>query len=214
VGCGQYWGESCANDALTMNNGSGFGAGMQACGRPCPDCPQTQQWNYSGANSKILQRADGSCLEVFPIAHDSVESAVVVQPYSKCSINNGGQAVNPEQQWEVVGPATPGPGGIAYVQLQSAVRGSDGRDVCLAVGSSTVSYAMDPWCTSNNNMWRTSTDTLQVWGRVMVQIDSLVGLGDVSGPGHWGFADSLELGVPGYGVLTWEESKTHLAMCV
>jgi hypothetical protein len=27
-----------------------------------------------------------------------------------------------------------------------------------------------------------------------------------------GFGDCLELGIPGLGVLTWEESKTHLAL--
>ena len=46
----------------------------------------------------------------------------------------------------------------------------------------------------------------------MAEVESVVGLGTVSGPGHWAFADSLELGVPGDGVLTWEESKTHLAL--
>ena len=46
----------------------------------------------------------------------------------------------------------------------------------------------------------------------MTQLESLVGLGRVSGPGHWGFGDCLELGVPGLGVLTWEESKSHLAL--
>ena len=33
-----------------------------------------------------------------------------------------------------------------------------------------------------------------------------------SGPGNWAFGDSLELGVPGGGVLTWEESKSHLGL--
>lgn len=46
----------------------------------------------------------------------------------------------------------------------------------------------------------------------MTQVDSLVGLSRASGPGHWGFGDSLEIGVPGLGCLTWEESKTHLAL--
>ena len=46
----------------------------------------------------------------------------------------------------------------------------------------------------------------------MVQVESLVGLGDISGPGRWGFGDSLEIGVPGDGVLTWEETKSHLAL--
>ena len=46
----------------------------------------------------------------------------------------------------------------------------------------------------------------------MAEVESLVGLGTVSGPGHWAFGDSLELGVPGGGVLTWEESKSHLGL--
>jgi hypothetical protein len=100
-----------------------------------------------------------------------------------------------------------GGGSITYSQLVSV--GVPG--FCLSSGP-TVQYAMDPWCAKNNNMWRSSTDTLQVWSRVLVEIDSLVGLGSISGPGHWGFADSLEIGVPGDGVLTWEESKSHLAL--
>ena len=52
--------------------------------------------------------------------------------------------------------------------------------------------------------------TLAVWGRLMQQVESLVGLGNISGPGHWSFGDCLELGVPCS--LTWEESKTHLAL--
>ena len=44
------------------------------------------------------------------------------------------------------------------------------------------------------------------------QVESFVGLGTISKPGAWGFGDCLELGVPGEGCLTWEESKSHLAL--
>ena len=37
--------------------------------------------------------------------------------------------------------------------------------------------AIDPFCTASASMWRTSTDTLQTWGRAMVQLESLVGMG-------------------------------------
>ena len=40
----------------------------------------------------------------------------------------------------------------------------------------------------------------------------MVGMGSISHPGAWAFPDCLELGVPGSGVLTWEESKSHLAL--
>ena len=61
-------------------------------------------------------------------------------------------------------------------------------------------------------MWRSATDTLQQWPRVMVEVESMAAMGGVSRPGAWSFPDCLELGVPGVGVLTWEESKANLAL--
>ena len=85
-------------------------------------------------------------------------------------------------QWELGSSMQIG-GGVTFSQLKSV--GAPGT--CLTAGAA-VQYELDPWCAENNNMWRSSTDTLQVWPRVLVEIDSLVGLGHVSGPGHWGFA--------------------------
>lgn len=61
-------------------------------------------------------------------------------------------------------------------------------------------------------MWRTNTDSIQQWGRLTEQIESFVGQGVVSKPGAWAFGDCLELGIEGLGVLTWEESKSHVAL--
>ena len=200
VGCGAYApaGGPCANDALTFHgNGSGFGAGMAACGQPCPYCAATQQWNFSAAASQLLERADGSCLEVL-----LQTGQVVVQRSQQC---NGSAA----QRWKIGSSAQLE--GEAFTQLVS-LAGTEQQPQCLSSTAGHAAYALDPWCAANNNMWRSSTDTLQVWSRTVVQIDSLVGLGRISGPGHWGFGDCLELGVGGGGVLTWEESKTHLAL--
>merc|ERR1719197_1382334 len=83
--------------------------------------------------------------------------------------------------------------------------------LCLAPGS-PVQEAPDPWCAQKSNIWRSNTDINQSWERLMVEIESLVGLGRISRPGAWGFADALVLGLPGNPSITWEESKTHLAL--
>jgi hypothetical protein len=44
------------------------------------------------------------------------------------------------------------------------------------------------------------------------QVESMAYMGAISGPGSWAFPDCLVLGVPGIGCLTWEESKSHLAL--
>ena len=44
----------------------------------------------------------------------------------------------------------------------------------------------------------------------MGQLESRVGLGTISRPGSWAFPDALEIGV--HGPLTWEESKSHVAL--
>jgi hypothetical protein len=46
----------------------------------------------------------------------------------------------------------------------------------------------------------------------MDELESLVGLGLISQPGSWGFPDYLQVGNPMVGSLTWEESKTILAI--
>ena len=44
----------------------------------------------------------------------------------------------------------------------------------------------------------------------MEELESVVGLGQISRPGAWGFPDALEVGVPG--AMTWEETKAHVAL--
>ena len=46
----------------------------------------------------------------------------------------------------------------------------------------------------------------------MVEVESMATQGNISRPGAWSFPDALELGTPGGGTLTWEESKSNLAL--
>lgn len=46
----------------------------------------------------------------------------------------------------------------------------------------------------------------------MIEVESVANAGTISRPGAWAFPDCLELGVPGEGTLTWEESKAVLAL--
>ena len=66
------------------------------------------------------------------------------------------------------------------------------------------------WCINGSNMFRTNTDIVPSWGRVMEELESMVGLAQISRPGAWAFPDALEVGVPGG--MTWEETKSHVAL--
>lgn len=226
-----YGGPACANTAL--RDPAGHGLGQQAC-IPGTDAVMGhgRRWNYS-MESKMFMNVAESVLEVLPAPGNQVvmrgQSCIDVPlsthfsggqwancvpccgPYpavdagvqlpncannvSCASVCNGKRT----QQWDL-GP----PDARGYTTVESLGR----PGMCLASGTA-VKTPLPDWC-STMNMWRTSTDTLAVWPRLMQQLESMVGLGTVSGPGHWGFADCLELGVPCS--LTWEQSKSHLAL--
>lgn len=46
----------------------------------------------------------------------------------------------------------------------------------------------------------------------MIEVESMANQGPISHPGAWSFPDCSELGTPGMGTLTWEESKSVLAL--
>ena len=46
----------------------------------------------------------------------------------------------------------------------------------------------------------------------MVELESMANQGHISRPGAWSFPDCLEVGTPGPSSLTWEESKSNVAL--
>ena len=180
----------CANTALHNTTGGGLGFGMQGC----VDGNAAQSafsWNVS---DRVIRASSGSCLALV-----GSSAAVVLQRSHGC---NNASAIG---QW-TRGPAA-GPNSNAGAQMRSVQR--PGMCLCAQPGGLVPP---DPWCLSTSNMWRTNTDVHSVWNSILLEMESLVGLGTFSRPGSWGFGDGLEIGHPGVGTLTWEESKTHLAI--
>jgi hypothetical protein len=198
----------CGNTALAPRspggyNASGLGLGLQACANG-----SAQASFYFDPEHGMIQRSAGprappSCLGLaIPTAPQVVE-----QPHGACIA--GTLAVT----WSR-GPVVTPPLASSWRPNRTLLRSAGRHGYCLAAGP-IQAVPPDPWCTSTVNMWRSNTDSLQVWGRMMDELESLVGLGTVSRPGSWGFPDYLQLGVPMVGSLTWEESKSLLSIwCV
>lgn len=188
----------CGNTALTVHNASGLGLGMQGC---VNSSSQTMFWFDPGADGAgpIRHGAAISSATCLGLA-GGVGPQVVEESPPSC--------INTTAQKWIRGPLLPGP---AWRPPRTLLQSVGRRGTCLS--SATIGIMPpDPWCTQTVNMWRSNTDSLPVWGRMMDELESLVGLGRVSQPGSWGFPDYLQVGVPMVGSLTWEESKSILAI--
>jgi len=198
----------CANDASVGREGSGVngsGLGMQACLPPGLG-KQNQQWVLTDQDAHfgtLLQPKTNSCLAVLSAvvgtiagggdASEQGQSLPVVQARpTECG---GANAQWSRGSLSAVPTATamaPSAGSGTYdeaVLLKSALS----PELCLAPAA-YLQGAIDPFCTESASMWRTSTDTLQTWNRVMLQVESMVGMGVISKPNAWAFPDALELG--------------------
>ena len=165
---------------------------MQAC-LPAGLGKQNQQWVLTDdTHGTLLQPKTNSCLAVLDSEAATSGQPVVQARPAECSGSNA--------QWSRVSllsqpKETAAAGGGADdepVLLKSAMS----PELCLAPGP-YLQGGIDPFCTASASMWRTSTDTLQTWNRVMLQQESMVGMGKISKPNAWAFPDALELGVPG-----------------
>jgi hypothetical protein len=173
-----------------------YGLGMQAClyGEPngapgvVEQSNKPQIFNYSAATGFITaSNTPDQCLTFVSVTPGS--GSQVVLPVHSPSCNTS---------WDVQNIANDKDGAVA-LQIRA---GSTGVGKCLAY-TADIAAPIDEWCIENNNMWRSSTDTLQVWSRIMVEVESMATQGEISRPGAWSFPDALELGTPGYNTLTW-----------
>ena len=133
-------------------------------------CSGQGQFYYNESTGMVASKPSG-CLA---LAQGGKCPQVVLEAAALCG------TASPANGWKR-GPEIPGPPGRASrVSLQSV--GLPGQ--CMTVGP-IEAMPVDPWCTTDVNMWRSNTDSLQVWGRMMDELESLVGLGTVSQPGSW-----------------------------
>jgi hypothetical protein len=177
-------------------------------------------FNYSVASGFIVQSRGfwgkaGRCLSFGPAAPGSSDQVILpTEIATTCNTSWDAVAVGGVADGVAGGTAGGTAGGAAGGAVQLRIRagsasGGDGR--CLTF-TAPVPAPDDEWCIENNNLWRSSTDVLQVWSSVMVQAESMATQGYISRPGAWSFPDAMELGSPGGYSLTWEEAKSNLAL--
>eukprot|EP00039_Didymoeca_costata_P021632 m.345013 g.345013 ORF g.345013 m.345013 type:complete len:671 (+) comp25672_c0_seq1:63-2075(+) len=210
-GCSSSPDDSCGNTASQFQNGSGVGYGMQACLIKCTnksefaECEGAglatglgahQSFNYT--TDGFLVRSDGP---TFQLTLGNNNTLVVY-------LNERNAPVSENATWDInVINSTSMDLNTVQFQLRN-----NGTKMCLSSAGEYVVPNIDPWCISNNNMWRSNTDVLQTWSRTMIEVESMANQGYISRPGAWSFPDCLEVGVPGEGSYTWEEAKSVVAL--
>ena len=174
-------GTQCGNDAQSSATGGGFG--MQACltssydngatdGKPIQQQgmgSQQQLWNFSAVDGTIRQLCRSN------------DMGCMVSPPCLALVNGTGPAVistrDPEicdsdaARWTSKATTTTSAAATGQ-QFVTKVAAPGGKGHCLTSAGKIVIAPVDPWCIQNNNMWRSNTDVLQVWTRIMVEVES------------------------------------------
>lgn len=98
----------------------------------------------------------------------------------------------------------------AYRKMGDALKAT-GRPILYSL----CQYGVDqPWKWGPGlgaNMWRTTDDIDDSYGRMIAIGFSQAGLSKYAGPGHWNDPDMLEIG---NGKMTYDEYKTHMSLWV
>jgi len=98
----------------------------------------------------------------------------------------------------------------AYRKMGEALKAT-GRPILYSL----CQYGVDqPWKWGPGlgaNMWRTTDDINDTYGRMIAIGFSQAGLSKYAGPGHWNDPDMLEIG---NGKMTYDEYKTHMSLWV
>jgi len=98
----------------------------------------------------------------------------------------------------------------AYRKMGDALK-STGRPILYSL----CEYGLDePWKFGTDvdaQMWRTTDDINDSYGRMMEIAYSQVGLEKYAGPGHWNDPDMLEIG---NGKMSYDEYRTHMTLWV
>jgi alpha-galactosidase len=99
---------------------------------------------------------------------------------------------------------------LAYRKMGDALKAT-GRPILYSL----CEYGVDePWKFGpgvDAQMWRTTDDINDTYGRMMEIAYSQAGLAKYAGPGHWNDPDMLEIGNGG---MSYDEYKTHMTLWV
>jgi hypothetical protein len=172
IGCGGNPEGGCANTARVDKNGTGYG--MQACltghtgqggatlpaGYPQNGAIGAKQQIFNLSTNGTIRAIGGACLGMASGGNGQVVLGfgqnqfcdqgwqAKAVPSTNASASAKGTKQATEQATEQSTPA------FVFEHIQSGK--------CLSADGPVILPVEDPWCISNNNMWRVNTDVLQV----------------------------------------------------
>jgi alpha-galactosidase len=163
---------------------------------------------YSSPGAQTCAHYEGSLGHEVQDAKSYAEWGVDFLKYDLCSFHDNMQKVEAEH------PNDPSAAKnlmiAAYRKMGDALKAT-GRPMVYSL----CQYGVDqPWKWGPElgaNMWRTTDDIDDTYGRMIAIGFGQAGLAKYAGPGHWNDPDMLEIG---NGKMTEEEYKTHMSLWV
>jgi alpha-galactosidase len=163
---------------------------------------------YSSPGAQTCARYEGSLGHEAQDAKTYAEWGVDFLKYDLCSFQQNMNKAEAEHSGDInVGKELMI---AAYKKMGEALKAT-GRPIVYSL----CQYGVDqPWKWGpalGANMWRTTDDIDDTYGRMIAIGSSQAGLSKYAGPGHWNDPDMLEVG---NGKMTEDEYKTHMSLWV
>jgi alpha-galactosidase len=161
---------------------------------------------YSSPGAKTCAKHEGSLGHEFQDAKMYAEWGVDFLKYDICSLFEEMERI---RQAHPETPDAPREVMIAAFRKMGVALKATGRPILYSVSEHGID---DPWKWApalGANMWRTTADIDETYGRMVTIGFSQEGLAKYAGPGHWNDPDMLEIG---NGDLTEDERKTHMSL--
>ena len=161
---------------------------------------------YSSPGAKTCAKHEGSLRHEFQDAKMYAGWGVDFLKYDICSL------FEEMERMRQAHPETPDAPRemmiVAFRKMGMALK-STGRPIVYSLSEHGID---DPWKWApalGANMWRTTADIDETYGRMVTIGFSQAGLEKYAGPGHWNDPDMLEIG---NGDMTEDERRTHMSL--
>lgn len=161
---------------------------------------------YSSPGAKTCAKHEGSLGHEFQDARMYADWGVDFLKYDICSLFEEMERL---RQAHPDTPEAPQDMMIAAFRKMGMALKATGRPIVYSLSEHGID---DPWKWApalGANMWRTTADIDETYGRMVMIGFSQAGLAKYAGPGHWNDPDMLEIG---NGDMSEDERKTHMSL--
>lgn len=163
---------------------------------------------YSSPGAKTCAEHEGSQGHEFQDAKMYADWGVDFLKYDICSLFEEMERL---RQAHPETPDAPQDMMVSAFRKMGMALKATGRPIVYSLSEHGID---DPWKWApalGANMWRTTADIDETYGRMVIIGFSQEGLAKYAGPGHWNDPDMLEIG---NGDMTEDERKTHMSLWV